>query len=127
MAHCAQLPKSDPFSSLLYYHRRDRATAATCPQRVAALARRQMLPPSISRGRKLLPLMPDPSIPPTDGTCLFFKISGEIRNRIYELAFTEANGLICYKHPSYPKVAAKLVRVLPSNRMGNLKMGLTNQ
>ena len=36
----------------------------------------------------------DPRIPPADGVCHLFRLPGELRNRIYEYALTEANGLL---------------------------------
>jgi hypothetical protein len=37
----------------------------------------------------------DPSIPPSDGRCLFFKLPAELRNEIYEYALTADDGLVC--------------------------------
>jgi hypothetical protein len=41
---------------------------------------------------------PDPTVkgpgePPADGTCLFFKLSAELRNLIYEYALTDEHPL----------------------------------
>jgi hypothetical protein len=37
----------------------------------------------------------DPSIPPSNSRCLFFKLPAELRNEIYEYALTADDGLVC--------------------------------
>ncbi|KAF2711274.1 hypothetical protein K504DRAFT_489183 [Pleomassaria siparia CBS 279.74] len=49
----------------------------------------------------------DPTTPPTDGHCVFFDLPQELRDTIYEFAFTEENGLFTQRR-AMPKGVIKL-------------------